>query len=458
MFLKSKKRNLMCFILMITFIFSGCSKVENKVEVGSEMEKEKIAMIDTETLKDKIEDPNWRVVDTRINDAFNGWKLDGVKRGGRIKGATDFSANWLDVKEKDTEERLVEALEVKRISKEKDIVLYDSNGKDAVKVKQYLEDKGFNNIHIYNINEWANDESLPMEEYKNYKRIIPADVLKEVIDGNKPETFENAKNIKIVEVSWGEEENSYAKGHIPTSFHINTDAIEPPPTWMLASDGELEKFALENGFTKDDTVIVTGEAQMASYRLASVLDYIGVEDVRILNGGHRAWTEAGYELEKEINKPTPVENFGEKIPGNPNVITTIEEAKEILNSTDGILVDNRTWEEHTGKISGYSYHDKKGRIPGSIFGYAGWTDANSLEYYRNVDNTMRNGDEILEMWKEAGVDVNKHLAFFCGSGWRVAEIYYYADTLGIDNTSIFSDGWIGWSNGNNPIETEKDIK
>ncbi|MGL4968731.1 MAG: hypothetical protein ACRC5B_00990, partial [Fusobacteriaceae bacterium] len=32
------------------------------------------------------------LVDTRISDAFNGWALDGVKNGGHIEGATDFSA------------------------------------------------------------------------------------------------------------------------------------------------------------------------------------------------------------------------------------------------------------------------------------------------------------------------------------------------------------------------------
>lgn len=38
-----------------------------------------------------------------INDAFNGWKLDEVERGGHIKGAVDFSANWLTVDSKDKE-------------------------------------------------------------------------------------------------------------------------------------------------------------------------------------------------------------------------------------------------------------------------------------------------------------------------------------------------------------------
>lgn len=69
---------------------------------------------------------------------------------------------------------------------------------------------------------------------------------------------------------------------------------------MLASDEELAKFANDYGFTKDDTVIVTAPDVMASYRVAVVLRYIGINDVRVLNGGNNAWTSAGYELETRV--------------------------------------------------------------------------------------------------------------------------------------------------------------
>ncbi|MDX5616456.1 thiosulfate sulfurtransferase, partial [Clostridioides difficile] len=42
--------------------------------------------ISTEVLQEKVQDNAWVIVDTRLNDAYNGWKLDGVKRGGHIKG------------------------------------------------------------------------------------------------------------------------------------------------------------------------------------------------------------------------------------------------------------------------------------------------------------------------------------------------------------------------------------
>lgn len=445
----SKKASLLSALVLTMALFAGCS---------NEKENQKVADIEVKTiatkeLQDKLSDDSWVVVDTRINDAFNGWKLDEVERGGHIKGAVDFSANWLTVDSKDKEKTLDKALETKGIEKDKNIVLYDANGKDAKEVANYLSEKGYKNLYTYNVADWAKDESLPMESYENYEMIVPAIIVNDILDGNKPETFENSKNIKIVEASWGEESEAYSKGHVPTSVHINTDTVEPPPQWMLASDEELAKFANDYGFTKDDTVIVTGPDVMASYRVAVVLRYIGINDVRVLNGGNNAWTSAGYELETKSNKPVAGNDFGATIPANPDLIDTQAELKEMLKDSNNVLVDNRSWDEYIGKISGYSYHDKKGRIPGAVYGYAG-TSATTLEDYRNIDNTMRNAAEIKALWKDAGIDTNKHLMFMCGSGWRAAEVLTYANVMGFDNTSLYSDGWIGWSNDtSNPTET-----
>lgn len=445
----SKKASLLSSLVLTMALFAGCSNEKENQKVADT----EVKTIATKELQDKLSDDSWVVVDTRINDAFNGWKLDEVERGGHIKGAVDFSANWLTVDSKDKEKTLDKALETKGIEKDKNIVLYDANGKDAKEVANYLSEKGYKNLYTYNVADWAKDENLPMESYENYEMIVPATIVNDILDGKKPETFENSKNIKIVEASWGEESEAYSKGHVPTSVHINTDTVEPPPQWMLASDEDLAKFANDYGFTKDDTVIVTGPDVMASYRVAVVLRYIGINDVRVLNGGNDAWTSAGYELETKSNKPVAGNDFGATIPANPDLIDTQAELKEMLKDSNNALVDNRSWDEYIGKISGYSYHDKKGRIPGAVYGYAG-TSATTLEDYRNIDNTMRNADEIKALWKDAGIDTNKHLMFMCGSGWRAAEVLTYANVMGFDNTSLYSDGWIGWSNDtSNPTET-----
>ena len=119
-----------------------------------------------------------------------------------------------------------------------------------------------------------------------------------------------------------------------------------------------------------------------------------------------------------------------------------------------MLIDTRTWAEFIGKTSGYKYHVFKGRIPGSVYGQTNFRGENSLTPYRNIDNTMRNADEILELWKREGIRTDRHLSFMCGGGWRAAEVLTFARVMGLPNTSLYSDGWIGWSNDpDNSVES-----
>lgn len=450
--MKKTSLKLVAISIALLMAITGCSSNKTQTEASA------YKSITTEELSANIGDDKWVVVDTRDNNAFNGWALDGVKRGGHIEGAVDFSANWLGVEKEGKEAILDEALNTKGINTEKNVVLYDANGSDSKSVADYLSGKGYENIYVYDVNEWASDDKNPMVQFPGYEMLVPASAVKSLIDGETTETFADGKNVKMIEASWGEEKESYINGHIPGAVHINTDSIEPPPAWMLADDEALLKVMLDNGINKNDTVIVSGAAQMAAYRVALVLRYAGVEDVRVLNGGTAAWTNAGYELETTSNAPAPISDFGGEFPGNPDIVDTISELQEQLKSESFTLVDNRTMDEFIGKTSGYSYHDKMGRIPGAIFGYAGKSDSNSLDYFRNIDDTMRNADEIIAMWKNEGIDVKNHLAFMCGSGWRAAEVLYYANVAGLDDVSLYSDGWIGWSNAGLPSETGELVK
>jgi len=203
-------------------------------------------------------------------------------------------------------------------------------------------------------------------------------------------------------VSWGDESKAedYKKGHIKSAVHINTDEVEKGPVWNRLPDKDLEKFAKNNGITADTTVVLYGADSMPSFRVAAILKYMGVKDVRVLNGGTAAWTSAGYELDTKSNKKTPVDSFGAAVPLNKGYIVDLPEAKEILKDKEGSkLVDIRSWDEFIGKTSGYDYIKAKGRPAGAAWGHAG-SDSSHLEDFRNVDNTMRNPSEILAMWEK----------------------------------------------------------
>lgn len=153
--------------------------------------------IKTDELKANIGKDDWVIVDTRANDAFNGWALDGVKRGGHIKDAVDFSADWLKVKVDKQDEKLTEVLKSKGITTDKNVVLYDANGKDAQNVVEYLQDKGFKNMYKYDVKEWAENQDLALEAYPNYEMLVPSSWVNDLINNKN-----YGNPYKIFEVSW----------------------------------------------------------------------------------------------------------------------------------------------------------------------------------------------------------------------------------------------------------------
>jgi molybdopterin synthase sulfurtransferase len=175
----------------------------------------------------------------------------------------------------------------------------------------------------------------------------------------------------------------------------------------------------------------------------------------LLDGGYDAWAQARNPLETVQREPVPVASFGAEIPLRPELIVDIEETKRILADPDhAALVSVRTWREHIGESSGYNYIAPAGRIAGDLWGNCG-TDAYHMQHYRNVDNTMRAYPEIAANWAQAGITPDKWVVFYCGTGWRASETWFYAYLTGWPQIAVYDGGWYEWSQdpANNPIQT-----
>ena len=61
------------------------------------------------------------------------------------------------------------------------------------------------------------------------------------------------------------------------------------------------------------------------------------------------------------------------------------------------------------------------------------------------------------MWREAGITGDRHVAFYCGTGWRASAAFLYACAMGWPRVCVFDGGWLEWSEGperrHNPIVT-----
>ena len=422
--------------------------------------------ITTDELYDRLADIDLTIVDVRPLAAFNGWQIRGEPRGGHIPGAVAFPGEWLGSVDDAEIERL---LRLKGVTPDRSVVVYGHARDDAAAVAAHLSAAGLEDVRTYDAGwaAWSADDGLPVERLPNFEKLVHIDWLRDVLAGRSTQAGP-AGSFLLFHVNFGVPEE-YAENHIPGAQYLDTNWLEDPADWNRRAPAALGEALNALGITHDTTVIVYGRdtegganekwpgrraGQIAATRAALILRYAGVDDVRLLDGGYDWWVRGGYPLETVPREPTPVHGFGVPIPQRPEVIVDIEDAKQILADPDGAaLVSVRTWKEHIGKVSGYNYIGPAGRVSGDVWGNCG-TDAYHMQHYRNVDNTMRAYPEIAANWAEAGITADKWVAFYCGTGWRASETWFYAYLQGWERIAVYDGGWFEWSKDpvNNPIE------
>jgi 3-mercaptopyruvate sulfurtransferase SseA len=422
--------------------------------------------ISTAELVERLTDTESTIVDVRPMAAYNGWRFHGEARGGHIPGAVAFPSAWLTTVD---EAELERVLVSKGIVPWRKVILYGQGAEDAAGLANRLRERGHRGVRVYEPGwaEWAADESLPIDRLPNYDKLVHTEWLRQLIDGERPEAAPAGHHL-LFHVNFGVPEE-YEESHLPTALYLDTNWLEDPADWNRRSPSELETALRALGITFDTTVVLYGRdtegranekwpgrraGQIAATRAAAILRYAGVDDVRLLDGGFDWWVRAGYPLEVVPRQPTPVASFGVAIPQRPELIIDIDDAKQILaDPAHAALVSVRTWKEHIGKVSGYNYIEPAGRIAGDVWGNCG-SDAYHMQHYRTVDNRMRAYPEIASNWEEAGITPDKWVAFYCGTGWRASETWFYAYLMDWRRIAVYDGGWFEWSKDpiNNPIE------
>ncbi len=422
--------------------------------------------LSTENMVELLDQDGVKIVDVRPVDAYNGWKLQKEIRGGHIKGAKSLPVKWANYMD------WIEIVKHKQIIPEDHVVVYGYTPDQSQRVAKLFQKAGYKEVSVYNgfLDEWVVNDTLPMQRLDRYKHLVYPQWIKSLLDGGTPPEHDGGKTV-ICHAHY-RNRNAYLTGHIPGAIEIDTLALEAPETWNRRSPSALKLALEQHGITADTTVILYGKymdpdnddefpgsaaGHIGAIRCAFIMMYAGVKDVRILNGGFQSWKDAGFEISTLDVPKKPVLEFGRTIPGNPELAVDVPEAKLMIKSSDAELVCVRSYPEYIGEVSGYNYIEPKGRIPGVVFGNCG-SDAYHMENYRNVDHTTREFHETVKIWYDFGITPDKHLAFYCGTGWRGSEAWINAWLMGWPRVSVFDGGWYEWSsNPNNPFETGEPV-
>ena len=315
---------------------------------------------------------------------------------------------------------------------------------------------------------WAADDRRPVEHLPGFRQLVHPAWLRDVLDGARPEAPPTGR-VLLFHVNFGVPEE-YAEAHLPGAVYLDTNWLENPSDWNRRTPDELERALAALGITHDATVVLYGRdtegdanekwpgrraGQIAATRAALILRYAGVDDVRLLDGGYDRWVREGHALETEPREPVPVAAFGVADPA-----TAGADRRHRRGEGDPRRPRRRRRSSASGpgaSTSAPSAATTTSARPAGSPATSGATaarDAYHMQHYRAVDNAMRPYPEIAANWAEAGITPDKWVAFYCGTGWRASETWFYAWIQGWERIAVYDGGWFEWSQDpvNNPIE------
>jgi thiosulfate/3-mercaptopyruvate sulfurtransferase len=226
----------------------------------------------------------------------------------------------------------------------------------------------------------------------------------------------------------------YEKGHIPGAAWVDHGE------WSKSfNDGKAEEEWSKRigalGLDAGSTVVIYDDNQAKdAARIWWLLQYWGVENARLLNGGWSGWKSEGRPVETDafVPKPTKFEASPRK-----SRLSTKDQILKSLGTGKLQIVDSRSEDEHCGveKLR----NRKAGAIPGAK--HLEWSDLLDPKTQR-----FKPAAELRQIFKDAGVDVSKPTATHCQSGGRASVMAFGLELMGADAVSNYYRGWSEWGN------------
>ena len=229
--------------------------------------------------------------------------------------------------------------------------------------------------------------------------------------------------------------DDFAAGHVPGAVYVDLDkelAEHGAPELgrhPVPSVARLQKAARRWGVHHDDEIVIVDDfAMMGAARAWWLLDGSGFTNVRVLDGGMRAWRAVNGELETGPGAtPEPSDVTIAAVHVGLNV------AEAAAWPRDGALIDVRVSERYRGEVE--PLDPIAGHVPGAL-------NLPGVRYLAE-DGTLRSPQEIRAAFDE--VAGGRDIALYCGSGITAAQAALAAASAGIE-VELFPGSWSAWSN------------
>jgi thiosulfate/3-mercaptopyruvate sulfurtransferase len=237
----------------------------------------------------------------------------------------------------------------------------------------------------------------------------------------------------------------YAAGHIPGAVFVDLDRDLAAPAGRggrhpMPADAAFQAAMRRAGVRDGQPVVVYDDADStAAARAWWLLRYFGHDEVRVLDGGFRAWTAAGGPVETDTAETDTAEtgtadpDAGGDFCARPGHLGLLDADAAAALARDGLLLDARSAERYRGEAE--HVDPVAGHIPGAV---SAPTAANV-----NPDGTFRPAADLAERFGSLGAAGGGPVAAYCGSGVTAAHEVLALTLAGIP-AGLYVGSWSDW--------------
>ena len=243
--------------------------------------------------------------------------------------------------------------------------------------------------------------------------------------------------------------SEYDKAHIPGAVFFDIDGIKDEASdlpHMIPSAEVFQETMRALGLRQDQQIVVYDDSPfLSSARAWWMLRYFGHLPVAVLDGGLRAWREAGGELTSAV-PALPYGSFTASAPVQADVITFAELEGALRAGTVEQIIDARAANRFAGEAAEPRPGLRAGHIPGSLNLPIG-------DILDNKTGRLKSADKLAALFAAAGVTMDKPAVTTCGSGVTAAGLTLALAILGKTDIRLYDGSWSEWGASDAPIES-----
>ncbi|XP_035381391.1 3-mercaptopyruvate sulfurtransferase-like [Electrophorus electricus] len=272
------------------------------------------------------------------------------------------------------------------------------------------------------------------------RALVNAKWLADAVKNNRVGT-----SLRILDASWylpkvqRNATEEFKRCHIPGASFFDIDKCcdkTSPYEHMMPKESEFADYVGNLGIANNTHVVIYDGTDFGSFsapRVWWMFRFFGHNSVSVLNGGLKNWLRESHPVTDQYFKPE-CSIFKTSI--NASCVKTYEDVLENITSKRFQLVDARVEGRFRGIEPEPREDTEPGHVPGAInMPFPSFMDSSGLE---------RPVEDLTELFKQAGVDLQKPFWVSCGSGVTACHIALAAYLCGNADVCLYDGSWTEW--------------